>query len=152
MAYQAGDLELSITGVSGKAVASISKTIDALNSLSAIVEKVNSINNSLDGSKLTQIFLTIANSARAIDKDTANTLGKIALALNSISRLSKIEYLDFEKVSKGFNTLTTAITPFLAKVKESEASLVALDGVLKRIGKNKLGDLLEPPKDKGKGI
>ena len=152
MAYQAGDLELSITGVSGKAVASISKTIDALNSLSAIVEKVNSINNSLDGSKLTQIFLTIANSARAIDKDTANTLGKIALALNSISRLSKIENLDFEKVSKGFNTLTTAITPFLAKVKESEASLVALDGVLKRIGKNKLGDLLEPPKDKGKGI
>ena len=152
MAYQAGDLELSITGVSGKAVASISKTIDALNSLSAIVEKVNSINNSLDGSKLTQIFLTIANSARAIDKDTANTLGKVASALNSISRLSKIENLDFEKVAQGFNSLTKAITPFLAKLKESEASLVALDGVLKRVGKNKLGDLLEPPKDKGKGI
>jgi hypothetical protein len=50
--------------------------------------------------------------------------------------------MDFEKVGKGFNTLSIAITPFLDKVKEAEASLTALDGVLRRSSGKKIQGIL----------
>lgn len=150
--YQAGDLELSITGVSSSATTSISQTIKALNSLSNALNKINATKTVLAGDKLSLIFYKIGEAANSVDAAKLANIAAAAKSISAISRIGNLEKLDFEKVAKGFNSLTTAITPFLAKINESEASLVALDGVLKRIGKNKLGDLLEPPKDKGKGI
>jgi hypothetical protein len=50
--------------------------------------------------------------------------------------------MDFAKVGAGFYKLSDAIQPFLNKVREAEASLVALDGILRRTGGKKIQSLI----------
>ena len=142
MGYQAGNLELSLLGYSDKAVNSINSTTKALRSLSNVIKKMESVNFSFAGQKLEALFTKIAKATNSINTTNITNLASAAKSLSSITRLANLEKMDFEKVGKGFNTLAVAIQPFLDRVKEAEASLTALDGVLKRTSGKKIQGLL----------
>ena len=142
MEYSAANLELSILGFSEKAVASIDVTAKALRRLASSVDKINNTQFVYAGDKLEVIFTKIARATNAINTTNITNLASAAKSLSSISRLSSLDKMDFEKVGNGFNTLSVAIQPFLDKVKEAEASLTALDGVLKRSSGKKIQGLL----------
>lgn len=143
MGYSAGNLELSILGFSDKAVASVDVTTKALRRLASAVKLIGKTNFTQAGLQLNYIFKEIAKSTNQINTQNIEHLASAAKSLASISRLSNLEKMDFEKVGKGFNTLSIAITPFLDKVKEAEASLTALDGVLRRSSGKKIQGLLD---------
>ena len=140
--YKAGNLELSILGFSDKAVASIDVTAKALRRLASAVDKINNTQFVFAGQKLEVLFSKIAKATNSINTTNITNLASAAKSLSSISRLSNLEKMDFEKVGNGFNTLAVAIQPFLDKVKEAEASLTALDGILKRSSGKKIQGLL----------
>jgi hypothetical protein len=142
MGYSAGNLELSILGFSEKAVASIDVTAKALRRLASAVDKINNTQFVFAGQKLEVLFTKIAKATNSINTTNITNLASAAKSLSSISRLSNLEKMDFEKVGKGFNTLAVAIQPFLDRVKEAEASLTALDGVLRRSSGKKIQGLL----------
>jgi hypothetical protein len=135
-------LELSILGFSEKAVASVDLTAKALRRLASAVDKINSTQFVFAGQKLEVLFTKIAKATNSINTTNITNLASAAKSLSSISRLSNLEKMDFEKVGKGFNTLAVAIQPFLNKVKEAEASLTALDGILRRSSGKKIQGLL----------
>ena len=151
MGYQAGNLELSLLGYSDKAVNSINATTKALRSLSLVIKKMESVNFSFAGQKLEALFTKIARATNSINTTNITNLASAAKSLSSITRLSNLEKMDFEKVGKGFNTLAVAIQPFLDKVKEAEASLTALDGVLRRSSGKKIQGLLGGGNGNGNG-
>lgn len=142
MGYEAGNLELSILGFSEKAVASIDVTAKALRRLASAVDKINNTQFVFAGQKLEFLFTKIAKATNSINTTNITNLASAAKSLSSISRLSNLDKMDFKKVGKGFNTLAVAIQPFLDRVKEAEASLTALDGVLKRTSGKKIQGLL----------
>ena len=142
MGYSAGNLELSILGFSEKAVASIDVTAKALGRLASSVNKLNSSDVSHSGQALEYLFSKIAKSTDAINTANIESLASAAKSLSSISKLSNLGNMDFEKVGKGFATLSVAIEPFLNKVKEAEASLTALDGILRRSSGKKIQAIL----------
>lgn len=142
MGYSAGDLELSILGFSDKAVASIDVTAKALRRLASAVDKVNNTQFVFAGQKLEVLFTKIAKATNSINTANITNLASAAKSLSSISRLSNLDKMDFDKVGKGFGTLATAIQPFLDKVQQAEASLTALDGILKRSSGKKIQGLL----------
>lgn len=142
MGYEAGNLELSILGFSEKAVASIDVTAKALRRLASAVDKINNTQFVYAGDKLEVIFSKIAKATNSINTTNITNLASAAKSLSSISRLSNLDKMDFAKVGKGFETLSVAIQPFLDKVQSAEASLTALDGILKRTSGKKIQGLL----------
>ena len=142
MGYQAGNLELSILGFSDKAVASIDATAKALHRLASAIDKINNTQFVFAGQQLEVLFTKIAKATNSINTTNITNLASAAKSLSSISKLSNLEKIDFEKVGKGFNTLAVAIQPFLDKVREAEASLTALDGILRRSSGKKIQGLL----------
>lgn len=143
MGYSAGNLELSILGFSEKAVASIDVTAKALRRLASAVDKINNTQFVFAGQKLEVLFTKIAKATNSINTTNITNLASAAKSLSSISRLSNLDKMDFEKVGKGFETLSIAIQPFLNKVREAEASLTALDGILRRSSGKKIQGLLD---------
>ena len=155
MGYSAGNLELSILGFSDKAVASVDLTAKALRRLASAIDKINSSQFVFAGQKIEVLFDKIARATNSINTNNIQNLASAAKSLSSISRIGNLEKMDFEKVGKGFNTLSVAIQPFLEKVKEAESSLTALDGILKRSSGNKIQGLLgggRESKNKGGGL
>ena len=142
MEYSAGNLELSILGFSQKAVASIDVTAKALRRLASAVDKINNTQFVYAGDKLEVIFTKIARATNSINTRNIENLAIAAKSLSSISRISNLDKMDFAKVGQGFSTLSIAIQPFLDKVKEAEASLTALDGILRRSSGKKMQSLL----------
>ena len=142
MGYSAGNLELSILGFSDKAVASIDVTAKALRRLASAVDKINNTQFVFAGQKLEVLFSKIAKATNSINTTNITNLASAAKSLSSITRIGNLEKMDFEKVGNGFKTLAVAIQPFLDKVKEAEASLTALDGILKRSSGKKIQGLL----------
>ena len=149
MEYSAGNLELSILGFSEKAVASIDVTAKALRRLATAIDKINSTQFVFAGQKLEVLFTKIEKATNSINTDNITNLASAAKSLSSISRLSNLDKMDFEKVGKGFNTLSVAIQPFLNKVREAEASLTALDGIFRRSSGKKIQGLLDGGNSKG---
>jgi hypothetical protein len=149
MGYQAGNLELSILGFSEKAVAAVDLTAKALRRLASAVDAINNTQFVFAGQKLEVLFTKIANATNSINTTNITDLASAAKSLSSISKLSNLGKMDFEKVGKGFNTLAVAIQPFLNKVKEAEASLTALDGILRRTSSKKIQGLLGGGDTKG---
>ena len=143
MGYSAGNLELSILGFSEKAVASIDVTTKALRRLASAVDKINNTQFFFAGQKLEVLFTKIAKATNSINTTNITNLASAAKSLSSISRLSNLDKMDFAKVGKGFETLSIAIQPFLNKVREAEASLTALDGILRRSSGKKIQGLLD---------
>lgn len=150
MGYSAGNLELSILGFSEKAVASIDVTAKALGRLASSINKLNLSNVSHSGQALEYLFSKIAKSTNAINTKNIENLAIASKSLASISKLSNLEKIDFEKVGKGFDRLSVAIQPFLNKVREAEASLTALDGILRKSSANKMQGLLGGGNTSGK--
>ena len=149
MGYSAGNLELSILGFSEKAVASIDVTAKALRRLASAVDKINNTQFVFAGRKLEVLFTKIAKATNSINTTNITKLASAAKSLSSISKLSNLDKMDFDKVGKGFETLSTAIQPFLNKVKEAEASLTALDGILRHSSGKKIQGLLGGGDSKG---
>jgi hypothetical protein len=143
MGYSAGNLELSILGFSDKAVASVDVTAKALRRLASAVKVINNSQLTHTGQVLEYLFNKIAKSTNQINTQNIENLAAAAKSLASISRLSNLDKMDFEKVGKGFNTLSVAIQPFLDKVREAESSLTVLDGILKKSSGKKIQGLLD---------
>ena len=142
MGYSAGNLELSILGFSDKAVGSIDVTTKALRRLASTVDKIAKSDFYSAGNNLEHLFSRIAKSTNSINTTNIENLASAAKHLSSITRIGNLEKMDFAKVGKGFENLSIAIQPFLDKVKQAEASLTALEGVLRRTSGKKIQGLL----------
>ena len=142
MGYTAGTLDLSILGTSNEAIISIDKTVKSLNSLSRAINKINNLPVLGASSTITIFFKKLAESTNQINTSNIVNLAYATKSLNSISRISNLEKIDWKSVSAGFSSLTTAITPFIDKVKEAETSLNALYGILNKSSGKKIGNVL----------
>lgn len=143
MGYSAGTLDLSILGVSDSAVASIDKTVKSLNSLSRAINKINNTQFVPAWERLELLFVKIAKATNSINTTNIENLASTAKSLSALTKVSKLESMNWDTVASGFNKLSIAITPFLEKVKEAEASLTALYGVLSKSSGKKIGSLLD---------
>lgn len=155
MGYEAGNLELSIIDLSNNVGNSIDVTSKALKRLASSVNKISNSNFISYGKNLKDVFEKTSKALHSIDKSSLNKLSSVAKSLSSISslsRLSSLNEMDFEKVGAGFNKLSIAIKPFLDEVKSAEASLLALDGVLKRANGKKIQGLLGKTENKSGGL
>lgn len=93
--------------------------------------------------KLNSLFRSISSSVNSIDQSTLSNITAVSTAISSLGRFStKITKLDFSKTETGFKNLAVAIQPFLNKVKEAEASLIALDRILRRTSSKKTQGLI----------
>lgn len=152
MSYTAGTLDLSILGVSDSAITSIDKTVKSLNSLSRAINKFNDVRVVPVVERIDLLFSNLARSTNKINSANLESLASAAKSLSSISKISKLNDIDYNKVSQGFSQLSVAVKPFVDQVKQAEASLVALDGILKRSTGKKLQNILgngSSPKEKG---
>ena len=147
--YTAGNLNLEIMGVNDSAVKSISAVVKSLNSLSNALSKINATQTVLAGNQLTLLFEKMGKAASSMDSSKIANFASAAKSLNSISRIGNLEKVDLGKVAAGFNNLTVAITPFVNKVKEAEASLTALYGILSKSSGKKIQGLLDGKGKKG---
>lgn len=140
MPYTVGDLLVSINGSAQGASKSINTVIRHLNSLKTAIIQLSGLETSAS-SKIVSFFTDIAKGVKNIDSTAINTLGASIKSLTSISNLTKLEKLDYSKVASGFGKLTTAITPFIDKVKEAGTSLDSLYGILQKSSGKKLQNL-----------
>jgi hypothetical protein len=140
--YSAGALNLEILGVSDNAIASIDRTVKSLNALSRSIKKINQTQFAFAGDKIEVLFTKIAKATNSINATNLNNLASATKSLSSISKIGNLEKVDWSKVAVGFGNLTTAITPFLNKVKEAEASLTAMYGILSKTSGKKIQNLL----------
>lgn len=121
-------------------LASVSeKNVSSLNTISRSIKRFQSSLHALTetqtvmaGSQIELLFDRISTSVAKIDTTKIEKFASISKSLSSLTKVSKIENIDFAKASKGFSQLATAIDPFIEKVKSAESSLIALDGVLKK--------------------
>lgn len=117
--YTAGNLELSITAIS----------TEALNSIDEVGKKLASLSATLGG----------------ISKNDMKAISKIGSTLRAVAKIAdidkKFDKIDFAKVSQGFDNLSTAMTPFLDKVRSAEASLTSLYGILQKTTSKKIQGL-----------
>jgi hypothetical protein len=151
MGYTAGTLDLSILGADAGAISTIDKTVKSLNSLSRAINKFNNVQTIPALTRLENVFNRIAKVTANIDTTALEKLSIAASSLNSISKISKLETLNWDKVSDGFSKLTVAVTPFVNKVKEAETSLNSLYGILNKTSNKKARELLDG-KNKGGGF
>ena len=142
MDYKAGSLQLELLGSDKSALTSIRNTVNSLNALSRAIESINNAQFVLAGQKLEHIFTKIASATKSIDTTNLKSLASAGQSLSAISRIGNLGKLDFDKVAKGFNTLTIAITPFIEKVRTAENSLTALYGILNKSSGKKWQSLL----------
>lgn len=140
--YTAGSLAINIIGNSEKAVTSITQTIKALNSLSRAIKKMENVHFAIAGQKLEMLFEKLAKATRSIKTENITALASTAKSLGSLSKIASLEKVDFDKVGKGFENLTVAITPFVEKVQSAETSLTSLYGILSKSSGKKIQGLL----------
>ena len=73
---------------------------------------------------------------RGIDAGATQSITNVVVALRKLRRV------DYEKIATGFSNMTTAIDPFITKIKSAEASLTALYGILSKTSGKKIQGLL----------
>lgn len=112
--YSAGDLEISIEALSGDAMSSIDQLITKLTSLSTTLQSLTSL-----------------------DFKWINSLGT---KFKNFGK--KMAEVDWATVENGFKNLTTAVTPFIDKIKEAEVGLNSLHQVLKQMNSKKFDNIL----------
>lgn len=140
MPYTAGNLEVTISGIDDNASASISTVVRRLNSLQKSLLAITKLDVTASMSKISQAFSGISTALSGIDSVKISNFTSISKSLNSLSKTLK-SLDNSDKISKSFDNLTIAITPFLNKVKEAEASLTALYGILQKVNSRKLQSL-----------
>ena len=133
--YSAGELSLELLGYSDKAIASIDKTVKSLNALSRALNNVNKALPLTSADMLSIFFKKISDATNSINTNNLDKLTASSKALANISKIGNLSKMDFTKVGDGFTYISEKITPFLTQVKEAEASLTSLYGILGKSGK-----------------
>lgn len=137
--YTAGTLELDVLGINDSTAISIERTAKALNSLNRVLKDMKGVSYGAQANKIVNMFNKLAIATNSINTQNIANLATVTKSLGSISRLQNV---DWDKVAKGFNNMTIAITPFVHKVKEAEVSLIALYGILQKSSGRKIQGLL----------
>lgn len=119
--------KLSVIGTTGKGINSLANAINKLNASSTVFAT----------QQISNLFEKLSISSQKIDTTALSNLSSVGKSLSSISNISRLDKIDWDKAGQGFQNLAVSITPFIAKIKEAEASLTALYGILnKTSGKN----------------
>lgn len=154
MGYSAGDLSVELFGIDTNAVASIDNTAKALKRLSSALKSIEKLQSIFIGNKIENIFDSISRATNSINTTNIEKLASASQSLASLTKISKLQDLDYGKIGSGFENLTTAITPFIDKIKTAETSLVALYGTLSKASGKKMQNLFgdgSKPNSKNKG-
>ena len=154
MGYTAGDLSVELFGIDTNSVASIDNTAKALKRLSSALKGIEKLQSLWTSEKLQYIFKGIAKATNSINTTNIDRLASATKSLTSLSKIGKLQDIDYGKIGQGFSNLTTAITPFIDKIKTAETSLVALYGTLSKASGKKMQNLLgdgSTPTTKTKG-
>lgn len=156
MPYSAGDLSVELFGIDTNAVASIDNTAKSLKRLSSALRSIEKLQSIFIGNKIENIFDSIARATNSINATNIERLASATKSLTSLSKIGKLQDIDYGKIGQGFASLTTAITPFIDKIKTAETSLVALYGTLSKANgkkiQNLLGENTTPTRPKGSGL
>lgn len=121
-------------------LSSLAKATNYLQRFLTVVQKSDS--RQVYG-KLNSLFRALSSSVNSIDQTTLSNIITVSSALSSLGRFStKMTKLDFSKTETGFKNLAVAIQPFLEKVKEAEAGLSSLYGILQKSSGKKIQGLL----------
>ena len=144
----AGDLRLDILGFSESAISSIDRTTKSLNALSRSMNNFDKALPLTSANTLSMFFKKISEATNSLNTASLDRLASSAKALSSLSRIGNLGKLDFGAVGTGFELLSEKIEPFLNKVKEAEASLTSLNGIMSKSGK--LSNFMQEDKG-GKG-
>lgn len=152
--YNVGNIEVGVVSSTSAVASDIDKLIKTINKIErldkAIQDSFVSINKLGNGlvkiqkinlSHLTTQFDKISSATQILNdklssiknpnfEDTANALNKLG---NAFRQFDKLKNFDFRNMYNSFNSINRIITPFLQKLKESEASLVAMDNILRSL-------------------
>lgn len=134
-------ISTALSGIDSTKVTNLSSISRSINILSKALTSLNNAQTFLSGAKLQVLFSDIATATNSINATSIANLASAAKSLSSLTRLSRLNDLDWDKIGKGFNNLTTAITPFLTKIKEAETSLTSLYGILQKVSGKQLQNL-----------
>ena len=131
-------------------LSSLAKATNYLQRFLTVVQKSDS--RQVYG-KLNSLFRALSSSVNSIDQTTLSNIITVSSALSSLGRFStKMTKLDFSKTETGFKNLAVAIQPFLEKVKEAEAGLSSLYGILQKSSGKKIQGLLGKTENKSGGL
>lgn len=149
--YNVGNIEIGVQVNNKNSVSEINTLIQKINQIERLDKAVqdsfisiNKLSNGLlklqktDLNNLTSRFEQISNATKILNDKLANigsaNFSDVASSLNRLGnafrQFDKLKDFDFRKMYESFNSLNRIITPFLTKLKESEASLIAMNGVL----------------------
>lgn len=134
-------ISTALNGINSTKLSNIATIAKGVNSLSRALNSLNNVQTVLAGNKLDLIFNRIGSATNSINSTNINNLASAAKSLSSFTRLTKLNDLDWNKISKGFSNMTTAITPFLTQIRQAEASLTSLYGILQKVSGKKLQGL-----------
>lgn len=152
--YSVGNIEIGIKTSNLKALEGIDKTISKLqdfkkidhelqniflriNQMSNGFSKLSKININPLNQKITEISKSAEQFVASLSTmqqtnftESANSLNKLA---NAFRQLDKLKNIDFKDLYMSFYRINRILEPFLQKLKESEASLVAMASVLNNL-------------------
>lgn len=152
--YNVGNIEVGVVSSTSAVASDIDKLIKTINKIErldkAIQDSFISINKLGNGlvklqkinlDNLTGKFDKISSATQILNdklssiknpnfEDTANALNKLG---NAFRQFDKLKNFDFRNMYNSFNSINRIITPFLQKLKDSEASLVAMDNILRSL-------------------
>ena len=129
MGYTAGNLELNVLGINQNTYDSINKTVRSLNSLNRAINKMQGVNFGAQGNKIINFFNKLATATNSIN---AQNIANLATVTKSLSTIPKMDKVNWDNMVAGIQKLTVAITPFVNKVKESEAGLTSLATIMRK--------------------
>lgn len=113
---------------------SIQDSFISINKLSNGIRKLEKTNLNSLTSKFNQISSATKSLNANLSNIGGNTFGDVATSLNKLGnafrQFDKLKDFDFRKMYNSFQSLNRILAPFLDKLKQSEASLVAMNGVM----------------------
>lgn len=154
MGYSAGDLSVELVGIDSGAMASIDNISKSLKRLASALKSIQKTPTVEVGHRLEVLFWRLSKATNSINTANIEKLASASKSLSSLSKIGKLQDIDYGKIGQGFSNLTTAITPFIDKIKTAETSLVALYGTLSKASGKKIQNLLgdgSTPTTKTKG-
>ena len=153
--YNVGNIEIGVISSSKGVLKNIDETIKKLQEFKKIDKDLQSTFSSVN--KLANAFNKIAkldisklaNQIQGISQNTQTLVSNLAglnstqgfqettkslnLLANAFRKFDKLKNFDFRAMYGAFNSLTRILDPFLLKLKQSEASLVAMASVLNNL-------------------
>lgn len=142
MSYSTGNLALDIeiiNNVSRKA----NNVINKLNTMSATAMTFSS--NFANAMPATEKFFSSLKTSLG-DIGSAENLDNFTKAFSTISNISKLADLDYNKIAEGFTKLASSVKSFIDEVNKGEASLNSLASALTTISK---GTVTKSSENKG---